>query len=200
MRKILFLLGASAFLCAMALAQDDSPSLGDLARQVRAQKQQKDSQPRHAKATPQEVVKDDSTASTASKDASQPKTAHVAGNDELPEQATSSTASKHHSDSAESDAQPAADRDAQAEQWKTQIQEQKSSIASLQQEISNLSSSIQFAGANCVSNCEQWNERQQQKQQQVESMKTQLEEAKHHLEDMQDTARKQGFGSAVYDP
>jgi len=148
------------------------------------------------------MVKDDSTASTStpSKDASPPKTAHVAGNGELPEQATSSTPSKHHSDSAESDAQPAGDRDAQAEQWKTQIQEQKSSIASLQQEISNLSSSIQFAGANCVSNCEQWNERQQQKQQQVESMKTQLEDAKHHLEDMQDTARKQGFGSAVYDP
>ena len=31
-------------------------------------------------------------------------------------------------------------------------------------------------------------------------MKAQLEEQQKHLEEMQDTARKQGFGSSVYDP
>jgi hypothetical protein len=31
-------------------------------------------------------------------------------------------------------------------------------------------------------------------------MKAQLEEQKKQLENMQDSARKQGFGSAVYDP
>jgi hypothetical protein len=46
----------------------------------------------------------------------------------------------------------------------------------------------------------QWNERQQQKQQQVEVMKSQLEDQQKKLEDMQDSARQQGYGSSVYDP
>ena len=73
-------------------------------------------------------------------------------------------------------------------------------IASLQNEITELSNSIRYAGANCVANCEKWNEHQQQKQEKVEAMKAQLEEQKHHLEEMQEQARKQGFGSSIYDP
>jgi hypothetical protein len=45
----------------------------------------------------------------------------------------------------------------------------------------------------------QWNERQKEKQDQVESMKAQLEEQKKQLENMQESARKQGFGSSVYE-
>jgi hypothetical protein len=63
-----------------------------------------------------------------------------------------------------------------------------------------LNDSIQYASGNCVSNCVQWNERQKQKQDQVESMKGQLEEQQKHLEELQDEARKQGYGSSVYDP
>ena len=70
----------------------------------------------------------------------------------------------------------------------------------MESEIADLSESIRYAGANCVANCVEWNERQKQKQDQVESMKAQLEEQKKQLENMQDSARKQGFGSAVYDP
>ena len=66
--------------------------------------------------------------------------------------------------------------------------------------MTNLSDSVRYAGANCVANCAKWNERQQQKQEQVESMKAQLEEQQHRLEEMQEAARRQGFGSAVYDP
>jgi len=93
-----------------------------------------------------------------------------------------------------------ADHEAEGERWKSEIQSQKSGIAELQREIDSLSNSIRYAPANCVANCAQWNERQQHKQDQVESMKAQLEEQQRRLEEMQDAARKQGFGSSVYDP
>ena len=87
-----------------------------------------------------------------------------------------------------------------AEQWQSQIQNQKNAIASLQREIASLSESIHYAGGNCVANCVQWNERQKEKQDQIESMKAQLEQQQRRLEDLQDAAREQGFGSSVYDP
>ena len=77
---------------------------------------------------------------------------------------------------------------------------QKSAIANLKSDIESLSASIEYAGANCVSGCVEWNERQKQKQDQVESMKVQLAEQEKRLEDMQESARKQGYGSSVYDP
>ncbi len=77
---------------------------------------------------------------------------------------------------------------------------QKAAVDSLKQQIEELSSSIHFAGANCVANCAQWNERQKEKQDQVESMKAQLDAQQKHLEEMQDAARKAGFGSSVYEP
>ena len=41
---------------------------------------------------------------------------------------------------------------------------------------------------------------QQQKQQEVDTMKAQCEEQQKALEEMQEAARKEGFGSSVYDP
>jgi len=212
MRRILVLLAASVFLCAIAHAQDDSPSLGDVARQARAQRQQKDSQPKDAstKDTPKDVPTgaaktDTQITATNLKDVPQPKTAHVITNEELPA-ATAAAAAAHHQDSKDpakdtATTEPAAgDREAQAEQWKSQIQAQKENVTNLQREIAELSDSIHYAGGNCVANCVEWNERQQQKQAQVDGMKAQLEEQQHRLEEMQDSARKQGFGSSVYEP
>jgi molecular chaperone GrpE (heat shock protein) len=45
-----------------------------------------------------------------------------------------------------------------------------------------------------------WNERQREKEQRVERMQAQLQEMKRRLEETQDSARKQGYGSSVYDP
>jgi predicted ribosome quality control (RQC) complex YloA/Tae2 family protein len=87
-----------------------------------------------------------------------------------------------------------------ADEWKAQIQAQKDLVSSLQSGIEKLNESIQFAPGNCVSGCVQWNERQKQKQQEVERARTQLESQKRRLESMQDSARKQGYGSSVYDP
>jgi len=87
-----------------------------------------------------------------------------------------------------------------AEHWKSQILAQKNQIASLQRQVDEISESIRFAPANCAANCVGWNERQREKQQRVERMQAQLQEQKSRLEEMQDAARKQGYGSSVYDP
>jgi hypothetical protein len=86
------------------------------------------------------------------------------------------------------------------EYWLSEILAQKNAIATLKSNIDQLSASIQYAPGNCVEGCVEWNQRQQEKQQQVDGMKAQLEEMQKQLEDMQENARKQGYGSSVYDP
>jgi hypothetical protein len=46
----------------------------------------------------------------------------------------------------------------------------------------------------------QWNEHQRQKQQEVDTMKAQLEEAQCRLERMREAARQEGFGASSSDP
>jgi len=214
MRKLLqflVLFSASAFFFTLAAnCQDDAqPSLGDVARQARQQKQQKDAQSQAKDASAKDSLSKDTqskdaqaTDSAAAKDASAPKPSHVITNEELPEHIgpnpTRPAASKN-SEHAGAE-QAADDAKASAEDWQSQIMAQKSAIANLKSDIDSLSASIQYAPANCVANCVEWNERQKQKQEQVETMKTQLAEQQKRLEDMQESARKQGYGSSVYDP
>jgi hypothetical protein len=87
-----------------------------------------------------------------------------------------------------------------AEQWRAEIRAQRKSVDDLQSQIDRLNSSIHFAPGNCVSNCEQWNERQIQKQDEVRRQQDELEQQKKKLEDMQEAARKEGYGNAVYEP
>jgi hypothetical protein len=145
-------------------------SLGDAARQQR-QKQQ------------------------AKKDQSAPK---LITNEDLPEHtqdasnsgpADQRNGSEHHRSSSES-----------AEQWKAQIEAQKQSVAALQSQMERLNSSIHFVEANRYRNGVQYNQRQEQKQEQVQRMQEQLDLQKKQLDDMQEAARKDGFGNAVYDP
>ena len=170
--------GTLIFLVALAtvVPAQDSPSLGDLARQQRLQKAQAQTAP--------------------GKDA---KPSKVITNEEIPEHAVSTQGSVGEKQQA---AMPASfDRPKQpAEYWKSQIQAQKSQIASLQKQMDQLNESIRFAPANCVGRCVEWNERQREKQQQVERMQAQLADQKKRLEEMQDSARRQGYGSSVYDP
>ena len=204
MRGIFVCMAASALLCVGARAQDDAPSLADVARQTRAQRQK-------ANQANNTSAKDTSADAKAASNADAPSApsrarqvpqakAHVITADELADHVTAAKTAKQDSEFTPPDPQPTGDRDSQAEQWKSQIQAQKSTIATLQREMIELGDSIHYVGGNCVENCAQWNERQQQKQQQVDSLKAQLEEQQHRLEEMQDTARKQGFGSSVYDP
>jgi len=215
MRRFFVLLAASVFLCSMSSAQEKqpagqdqpaqeqqsapnpAPSLGEIARQLKLKKQQKEAQLKPAKdATSQEVQASDATAA-----APPAKTARLVTNDDAPEPATVTPVSTHPMDSDKPDSRAGnSDQQAKAATWKSQILAQKNAITGLEQDIKSLGDSIHYAGANCVANCTQWNEKQQQKQQEVDTLKAQLEEARKQLEEMQEAARKEGFGSSVYDP
>jgi len=219
LRRLFILLSAGLLVTALAAyGQDDSPSLGDVARQSRLQKQQKDAQAKEdqAKEAPpagapapgkdaqsKGVPSKDTPVKVASAKDAQTKTSKkTITNDEIPEHVGPTSTLPAKAKTPGMSAPPPTDGDGKVppEYWKSQIQAQKAAIASMQSEISNLTASIQYAGANCVSGCVEWNEEQQRKQQELESMKSQLEEMKNQLEEMQDTARKQGYGTAVYDP
>ena len=59
----------------------------------------------------------------------------------------------------------------------------------MQKDIVELSNSIHFAGGNCIANCDQWNERQKQKKQDLETLKTQLLEQQDILAQMLEAER-----------
>jgi hypothetical protein len=173
--RIFLFFAAAISLGAVTANSQDAPSLGDLARQQRQQKQ---------KATP-------------GKDA---KPARAITNEELPSHTAAPSTSATSGGEPTSPPDSASSPKVPAEQWKSQILSQKNQIASLQTQIDQLNESIRFAPANCVGNCVSWNERQKEKQQQVERMQAQLEEQKKRLDEMQESARGQGYGSSVYDP
>jgi hypothetical protein len=172
--RIFLLVAAQSLLITTAVAQD-SPSLGDLARQ---QKQEKDK----SKPAPGKDAK--------------PK---VITNEEIPEHAQSPSLRKVSTHEAPQEPTYNGPK-ISAEQWKSQIFAQKNQVANLQNQIDELNESVRFAPANCAAGCVGWNERQREKQQRAERMQGQLEDQKKRLEDMQESARKQGYGSAVYDP
>jgi hypothetical protein len=198
MRKFaLILLSACALSCASAaFAQDDAPSLGDVARRTRQQKQQRETEA--AKGAPSSSPTNDAGQATDPANA-QPKVAKkVITNEEIPEHIgptiTAAPQQPNVSYPQKSGNQMA------AEQVKSQIVQMKNYVASLQSQIANLEKSVQYTGGNCVYGCVQWNEHQQQKQEQAESLKQQLAQYQKNLEHTQEMARRQGYGSAVYDP
>lgn len=178
----LLLCTAAVCVCVSVGYAQDAPSMGDVARQARQQKQNKDGQGKAA--TPS-------------------KTSKIITNEEIPEHSESADGSS----TSEGESHPgtslpsAPDNEKKsAEEWKALIKTQKDLVSSLQSDIEKVNDSIQFAPGNCVAGCVQWNERQKRKQQEVESARTQLENQKKRLESMQESARKQGYGSSVYDP
>ena len=176
--KLILVLTAAACLFAGTANGQDSPSLGDLARQQRQQKEQ--------------------SKTAQNKDA---KASKVITNEEIPEHTGPAGAPAAGGAASQSSLPvPADGAKQQPEHVKSQILAQKNQIATLQGQVDELNESVRFAPANCVENCVGWNERQREKQERVERMQAQLEEEKRRLEDMQDSARKQGFGSSVYDP
>lgn len=234
---VVFSLGPVLAACAQ---DDESPSLGDVARQARLEKQRKDAPSASASATDksgnaasQSTAANDPSAdgsainqapinSQSSKDApsksernatgsapngfgQSPKTSksgtRVITNEDIASGIISPSSAVSKSDGT----QPTSignggDAKNPPEYWTNRILAQKNAIASLKSDIDRLSASIQYAPGNCVSGCVEWNENQQKKQQEVDSMKAQLQEQEKQLEDMQEAARQQGYGSAVYDP
>jgi uncharacterized coiled-coil protein SlyX len=170
MRQTFRVVSRIAGLALLLSSSSYGQSLGDVARQER-QKQQ------------------------AKKDQSAPK---VISNEDLPEHTPDA------SDSGEADqrneSEPHSSPSKSPERWKSQIAAQKQSIAALQSQMERLNSSIHFVEANRYYNGVRYNERQELKQEQVQRMQDQLDQQKKRLDDMQEGARKDGFGNAVYEP
>jgi hypothetical protein len=208
LRRFLLIVSAGILICSVgALAQDDdSPSLGDVARQTRQQKQQKDAQIKTTQAkdaqnkdTADQTAPAQTTSAKSSSSAKSPK--KVITNEEIPERVSSSTPKGSPDSTAADSTQPANEGEKTSpDVWRQQILAQKNAISQLEGQIQDLTDSIRYAGGNCVSNCQTWNEAQQKKQQQVDSMTSQLGEQQKHLDEMQEQARRQGYGSSVYDP
>lgn len=87
-----------------------------------------------------------------------------------------------------------------AARWKAQIRAQENQITALQDRIDRMHRSIHFANDCAMGWCVGWNQRQVKKQEQIESLREQLNEQKEHLAQMQEAARRQGYGSSVYEP
>jgi len=169
--KALVLGGLALCFCGLGFGQ----SLGDVAREQRQKQQSKDNKP-----TPKVITNED-----------------IPSHDTLANSSTDTRDSAHRSH----EGQPSADGYKKpAEQWKAEIQGQKNAIASTQRQMDALNASVHYVEANRYWNGVQHNQRQLQKQEEVQRMQTQLDEQKKRLEEMQEGARRDGYGNAVYDP
>ena len=132
-----------------------------------------------------------------------PAAKKVITEDDLPTQETISTGS---SDSRATDASKeekqgdsTADKMKSADEFKAAIQSQKQNVDSLQKQVDDTKASVHFVEANRYSNGVEYNEHQIQKQKEADRLQKQLDEEKSKLQDMQEQARKAGFGSTVYE-
>lgn len=189
---ILFAAGVSA--CALAASAQDAPPLGDVARQTRVEKQQ----PAQNSSTPA-PASNSSSDGTTSQAGGQPKTSRVITNDDLPE---------HHAAPASAPAVPnrgnlrplvVYEIKRPAQYWKTQALQLKSAIAQVQRHIDTLTDSLHAVLTNSTDE-PVWNYREKERQRQITDLQTQLSDLHRRLEDTQEAARRQGYGSSVYDP
>jgi predicted RNase H-like nuclease (RuvC/YqgF family) len=86
------------------------------------------------------------------------------------------------------------------EKLKAQIRAQKDAVEEFQDRVDQLAASIHFVDPNAYVNGPQYNQHQLRRKQQLDQLRKVLAEQKKKLEDMQDSARRQGFGNSVYDP
>ena len=168
-KRSFFILAAAASLFAVFAGAQDSPSLGDLARQQRQQKEQ-------SKSTQIKVVT----------------------NEEIPEHPDSTPEAT--SPNAGSAYPSSRGRKESPERVKSQIRALKNKIALLQRRIDEVTQSIPRAPIDCANGCPRWNEVYRRKEIQIERTQAQLQDEKRQLGEMQESARKQGYGSSVYDP
>ena len=190
--RFIFALATAVSLCTGPALAQDATSLGDVARQARHQKQQQaDSNPDTSSTDPQ------NTASSAN-DPQTPKPSHVITNDEIPEHTprVPSNPQKRPSGST-----TAASKEVKRspEYWKAQVQRLKNSMASLQRRIDVLNGSLHAVLTNSDDQ-PVWNLREKEKERQLAELQAQMSDLQRRLEDTQEAARREGYGSSVYDP
>lgn len=86
------------------------------------------------------------------------------------------------------------------DQWKASIAQQKAAVADLKSRVDRLNASIRFVSASAYTNGVEYNRMQARRQQEAQRLQGELGEQKKNLEQMQETARRAGYGSAVWDP
>jgi hypothetical protein len=125
----------------------------------------------------------------------------VITNEDIPESPIP-TPSQHEAGGKTDPATASADSPAprSALEWRSMILAQKDHIETMQAKSNKLNASIHFVAANAYVNGAEYNQYQVKKQQEVKNLQKQLEEEWKKLSDMQEAARKEGMGGAVYDP
>jgi hypothetical protein len=177
-RHKLLLVMAMLLLAGLAFGQE--PSLGDVARQQRRKQLSKTANTSVKVVTNEDIPERPDTGEDSSKISDADKT------EELKDEHSSGASEPRKGES--------------AEQWKAKILAQKTVVLAQQQQVERLRDSIHFVEANRYVNGVQYNEQQRRKQIQLGQMESQLEQQKKKLADMQEAARRAGFGNSVYDP
>jgi hypothetical protein len=124
----------------------------------------------------------------------------VITNEDIPESPTPTPAQHETGGKTDSAAAPDSPAPRSALEWRNMILAQKDHIETMQAQSNKLNASIHFVTANAYVNGAEYNQYQVKKQQEVQNLKKQLEEEWKKLSDMQEAARKEGMGAAVYDP
>jgi hypothetical protein len=173
--RLLALIAVFAFSMESLGQSSDTPSLGDLARKQRDKQQQN----KNSATKPKKIVTDE----------------------DMPAHAPDEDVPPGHGPHDEMSVGPSASDVSQTgDQFKSAIARQKGVVADLRAQIDKLNASIHFVQANAYRNGVEYNKIQAQKQQEAERLQGQLDEQKRNLEQMQEKARKAGYGSAVWDP
>ena len=191
--RLFTLLAAGVCAYALTASAQDSQPLGDVARQTRVEKQQQ----AQSNSTPASTT-DSSTDPSSPQSSAQPKTSHVITNEDLPAHhaapapATDSTNRANLRPVASEAKRPAA-------YWRAQAIQLKNSIAQVQRHIDTLTDSLHAVLTNSTDE-PVWNLREKERQRQITDLQAQLNDLHRRLEETQEAARRQGYGSSVYDP
>ena len=172
---------SAVLLAGILLAQNlRAQSLGDIARQQR----EKNKQPA---TTTNKVLTNEDLSTPGQADGAASDEAH---NKKNPRQKTSARTE-----------QSKEDEEPSAEELKAAIQDKKAAIAETQDEIAKLQSTINYVenNRNIYTNAPEYNEAQKRKEQEVNRLRGILQQQQDELKELQQTARKAGYGSALYD-
>ena len=190
--RILTLFAVGVCAGALTASAQDAPPLGDVARKTREKQQQTQSSSAPASAT------DSSSDATPSPVGAQTKNSHVITNEDLPANHTEPVPAPAPAN--RGNMRPATSEPKRpAAYWKAQALQLKNSIAQVQRHIDTLTDSLHAVLTNSTDE-PVWNYREKERQRQISDLQAQLTELRRRLEETQDAARRQGYGSSVYDP